>query len=74
MAILIAAASEPAVRLIRHSAPVAESDMNRTATVQAISLLQVPVALLLAVGVRLISASNANWILYGLALLGFAST
>ena len=73
VAILIAA-SEPVVRLILHGAPVAEPDMRRIAAVQAISLLQVPAALLLAVGVRLISASNANRILYGLALLGLTST
>jgi putative peptidoglycan lipid II flippase len=72
--VLLMAASEPLVRMILRGTAVAEPDLRLIAAVQTISLLQVPAAILLAVGTRLISASNANRILYGLALVGLAST
>jgi peptidoglycan biosynthesis protein MviN/MurJ (putative lipid II flippase) len=68
------AASEPLLRLVLGGEAFDASGMRLVAAVQSASLLQVPLAILIAIAIRVIAASNANHVLYGLAALSISLT
>jgi putative peptidoglycan lipid II flippase len=68
------AISEPALRLIFRGGAFSADELHNIAVLQNISLMQVPVAILLAIGIRLIAAARENRILYGLAAITVACT
>jgi putative peptidoglycan lipid II flippase len=70
---LLIAISEPALRIVLRGGSFTSEQVHDIAQLQSVSLLQVPVAVLLAIGVRLIAAASAYRMLYGLAVVTIAS-
>lgn len=67
--VLLIAISEPALRIVLHGGSFTPEQIHEIARLQSVSLLQVPIAVLLAIGIRLIAAASAYQILYGLAVI-----
>jgi putative peptidoglycan lipid II flippase len=70
----LVAASEPLLRFVLRSEAFDDAGMSLLAAVQSVSLLQVPLAILIAIGIRVIVAMNINRVLYGMAVLSIALT
>jgi len=66
--------SGPLIRLLFQGGAFSEASTHLVAAVQSMSMLQVPIALLLALEIRLTSAAKANQILYRVAVLSLALT
>jgi putative peptidoglycan lipid II flippase len=66
--------SEPIVRALFQNGAFGEASTHLVAAVQSASLLQLPVAVLLALEVRLTSAMRANSVLYHVAALSLILT
>jgi len=66
--------SEPIVRILFQQGAFSESATRLVSSVQKASLLQLPIAVLLALEIRLTSALKANHMLYSVAALSLALT
>src|SRR6185295_9905069 len=66
--------SEPIVRILFQRGAFGESATHLVSTVQNWSLLQVPFAVFLALGIRITSGLRANRILYSVAALNLGLT
>jgi peptidoglycan biosynthesis protein MviN/MurJ (putative lipid II flippase) len=67
-------ASEPVMRLLVGNEAFDLAGMRLLASIQSLSLLQVPISVLLAIGIRLTAAASADGILYRLAALTIVLT
>jgi len=73
VAVLILA-SRPLVRLVIGGGAFDEAGIQLVAAIQSVSLLQVPIGVLLTIGLRLVSAQLANQTLYGFAVAAVVLT
>ncbi len=72
---LLMVISEPLVRIVVGGGGAFDNaGIRLVSTIQSVSLLQVPIAILLAIGFRLVSAQLANQALYGVAIAAVVLT
>ena len=72
--VLLMSVSEPLLRIILGARAFTAQQIHAIAQLQTVALLQVPLAILLAIGIRVIAAARQNRLLYGVAVITLLAT